>query len=122
MSDRINQKYFYIYIMTNKKNGTLYTGMTDDLLRRVFEHKNNLYKTSFTSIFNLHKLVYFEQTDDVSAAIYREKQIKKWNRDWKLKLIEDMNPNWNDLYYFYGGKEYEKNLDINELRKLYGNS
>jgi putative endonuclease len=94
--------------------------MTNDLLRRVFEHKHKL-NEGFTSDFDLHKLVYFEQTDCVDAAIQREKNLKAWKRDWKLKLIEDMNPKWNDLYYEYGGKEYEENLDINELKEKYKN-
>ncbi len=112
-------KYYYVYIITNRRNGTLYVGLTNDLLRRIFEHKHKLSK-SFSSIYDLHKLVYFEQTDLVDAAIQREKQLKAWKRDWKLKLIEEMNPKWNDLYYEYGGKDYEESLDINELREKYG--
>ncbi len=82
--------------MTNKRNGTLYTGITNDLERRVYEHKHKLVK-GFTSKYNLMRLVYYEDTDDVSAAIAREKQIKGWLRRKKLALIESMNPEWKDL-------------------------
>lgn len=83
--------------MTNKPNGVLYVGMTNDLIRRVFEHKNHIAK-GFTDSYNLTKLVWFEQTDDVMSAISREKQLKNWHRDWKIELIENGNREWNDLY------------------------
>lgn len=89
-------KDYYIYILTNKKNGTLYIGVTNNLMRRIYEHKNGIVK-GFTKKYNLDKLVYFEQTTDINAAIMREKRLKKWNRDWKLKLIESINPEWKDL-------------------------
>jgi len=88
---------YYVYILTNKKNGTLYIGMTNNLLRRMYEHKHNLV-SGFTSKYNIHQLVYFEQTEDILSALQREKQLKKWNRSWKIKLIESNNPNWIDLY------------------------
>ena len=88
---------YYIYIMTNKPNGVLYIGMTNDLIRRVFEHKNHIVK-GFTDSYNLTKLVWFEQTDDVMSAIAREKQLKNWHRDWKIELIENSNREWDDLY------------------------
>ena len=81
--------------MTNK-SGTLYTGVTNNLERRVFEHKNRLVD-GFTKKYNITKLVYFEETSDISAAIYREKQIKGWARQKKIALIESMNPDWRDL-------------------------
>ena len=83
--------------MANKRNGTLYVGITNDLLRRVYEHKNNLIE-GFTKKYNVKHLVYYEECEDVNSAIFREKQLKKWNRKWKLNLIEGFNPNWNDLY------------------------
>ncbi len=83
--------------MTNKIYGTLYIGVTNDLLRRVFEHKEGKTK-GFTSKYGLNKLVYYDESGDVNAAIRREKQLKKWNRQWKINLIEELNPNWNDLY------------------------
>ena len=86
-----------VYILASQRNGTLYTGVTSDLIRRVWEHKNNQ-TAGFTSKYTIHRLVYFEQHEDMNAAITREKQIKKWNRAWKLRLIEELNPNWNDLY------------------------
>ncbi|MEM9242924.1 MAG: GIY-YIG nuclease family protein [Pseudomonadota bacterium] len=86
-----------VYIMASQCNGTLYTGVTSDLIKRVWEHKNNLTE-SFTKKYNVHRLVYFELHDDMYSAITREKQIKKWNRIWKLKLIEKYNPLWKDLY------------------------
>jgi len=90
-------KTYFIYIMASKKNGTLYIGMTSNLIRRVYEHKNNLIE-GFTKKYRVHTLVYYEHTTDVNAAIMREKQMKKWKREWKINLIEKENPNWNDLY------------------------
>ena len=89
--------YSYVYIMASKKNGTLYVGVTSDLIKRVYQHKNGLI-SGFTEKYKVHKLMYFEQYEDISEAIKREKQLKGWLRDWKLKLIEDNNPKWEDLY------------------------
>ena len=89
-------KSYYVYIMTNKKSGALYTGITNNLARRVYEHKEKLI-SGFTSKYNLTKLVFFEETHDVKAAIAREKQIKGWLRKKKIELIESQNPDWNDL-------------------------
>lgn len=88
--------YYYTYIMTNEHNTVLYIGVTNNLERRVYEHKNHLVK-GFTSRYNIHKLVYYEYTTDVTAAIEREKQWKKWNRQKKIRLIERLNPEWLDL-------------------------
>ena len=85
---------YYVYIMANQQGNVIYTGVTNDLCRRVYEHKNHLDKGSFTAKYNVEKLVYFEATSDVEAAITREKQIKGWNRKNKNKLIERKNPNW----------------------------
>jgi putative endonuclease len=90
-------KTYFIYIMASKKNGTLYIGMTNDLIRRVWQHKNDI-NEGFTQKYGIHRLVYFESTHDVQAAITREKQLKKWNRQWKINLIEAENPEWRDLY------------------------
>ena len=89
---------YYIYILANKRNGTLYIGVTSNLVKRVYEHKNNIID-GFTKKYSIHKLVYYEITDDIESAIRREKQLKKWNRKWKLHLIENSNPKWIDLYY-----------------------
>ena len=89
---------YYVYILTNKHRTVLYTGVTNDLIRRVYEHKNHLEKGSFTAKYNVEYLVYFESTADVEAAIQREKQLKGWNRKRKNQLIESKNPTWNDLY------------------------
>ncbi len=89
---------YYIYIMTNAHNTVLYVGVTNDLIRRVYEHKNHLYKGSFTARYNIERLVYFEIATDSYHAIEREKQIKGWNRKRKEKLIESKNPDWMDLY------------------------
>jgi putative endonuclease len=89
-------KDYYIYILTNKKHGTLYIGITNNLMRRIYEHKNGIIK-GFTKKYNLDKLVYFEQTTDINAAIQREKRLKKWNRAWKIELIESINSEWKDL-------------------------
>ena len=88
---------YYIYIMSNKPNGVLYVGVTNDLIRRVYEHRNHLVK-GFTAKYNLEMLVWFEQTDDVNSAIAREKQLKNWHRQWKIDLIEKQNPSWLDMY------------------------
>ena len=85
-----------MYLLTNWNKRVIYVGMTNDLYRRIHEHKNKLVP-SFTSKYNLCKLVYFEQTNDVNAAIAREKEIKNWRRAKKDKLVEKMNPEWNDL-------------------------
>lgn len=90
-------KSYYAYILASKWNGTLYIGITSNLLRRIWEHKNNL-DESFTKKYDVHMLVYYEDTKDVSGALKREKQLKKWNRQWKLELIEKQNPDWKDLY------------------------
>jgi putative endonuclease len=83
--------------MASRKHGTLYAGVTKDLIRRVYEHKTHAVP-SFTSRYNVHRLVWFEIYDDPTNAITREKEIKKWRRDWKINLIEQENPNWVDLY------------------------
>lgn len=90
-------KTYYVYILASKKNGTLYIGVTSDLIKRVWEHKENL-ADGFTKKYGVHNLVYFEQTFDVNSSIAREKQIKNWKREWKIALIEKENPKWNDLY------------------------
>ena len=90
-------KTYYVYILASKRNGTLYTGVTNDLKRRVWEHKHNLVK-GFTKEYRVHILVYFEQHEDIEQAILREKKIKRWKREWKLDLIEKDNPDWKDLY------------------------
>ena len=89
---------YYVYILTNEKGNVLYTGVTNDLIKRVFEHKHHLDQGSFTARYNVEKLVYFEMTSDVKAAIEREKQIKGWNRKRKNQLVESMNPEYKDLY------------------------
>ena len=85
-----------VYILASKKNCTLYIGVTSNLPKRVWEHKNNLIP-GFTQKYQVHKLVYFEQTCDMRSAITREKQLKHWNRQWKIELIERANPDWLDL-------------------------
>ena len=85
-------------ILTNKYCTVLYTGVTNDLIRRVYEHKNHVDKNNFTSKYNVDKLVHFEETSDIRAAIEREKQIKSWSRDKKTSLIMERNPEWTDLY------------------------
>ena len=89
---------YYVYILSNNTNTTIYTGVTNDLLRRVYEHKHEMAEESFTAKYKVHKLVYYEATSDVRSAIQREKQIKGWIRAKKNKLVETMNPTWQDLY------------------------
>ena len=86
-----------VYILASQRNGTLYTGVTSDLVKRVWEHKNDAAE-GFSKRYGVHILVYFEFHSDMLAAITREKQIKKWNRDWKIKQIELTNPDWRDLW------------------------
>lgn len=86
-----------VYILASQRNGTLYIGVTSDLIKRIWEHKNDVVE-GFTQKYKVHQLVYFEQHQDMLAAITREKQIKKWNRAWKLALIEKNNPDWRDLW------------------------
>ena len=88
---------YYVYILTNKTNRVLYTGVTNDLKRRIYEHRNKL-ADGFTKKYNVHKLVYFDYTTDVRSAISREKQIKGWTRAKKEALIDEFNPEWQDLY------------------------
>ncbi len=90
-------KTYYVYILASKRNGTLYIGVTDNLIKRIYQHKNNLVE-GFTKKYHVHILVYYEQTNAVTAAITREKQLKNWNRKWKIALIEKENSAWKDLY------------------------
>ncbi|MCP4393619.1 MAG: GIY-YIG nuclease family protein [Alphaproteobacteria bacterium] len=87
----------YVYIITNKRNGTLYVGVTSNLQKRIYEHKDGTFD-GFSKKHELKMLVYYEVFEDIENAITREKHIKKWNRKWKLKRIEEMNPEWEDLY------------------------
>ena len=89
-------KTYYVYILASKRNGTLYIGVTNDLKRRLYEHRNNLID-GFTKRYKVHHLVYYESVNDVYAALQREKQFKRWTRKWKLELIEKTNPEWHDL-------------------------
>jgi putative endonuclease len=88
---------YYVYLLASKKHGTLYLGVTNDIVRRVHEHRTDAVK-GFTSRYGVHKLVWLEIYDDALTAIAREKQLKKWRRDWKVRLIEEHNPAWDDLY------------------------
>ena len=90
-------KEYWVYILASKRNGTLYVGVTSDLNRRIYEHRQMLIE-GFTKKYNITHLVYAEGFQDINDAIHREKCIKKWNREWKLKLIEEHNPDWRDLY------------------------
>ncbi|MFA6917742.1 MAG: GIY-YIG nuclease family protein [Candidatus Gracilibacteria bacterium] len=92
-----NMRDYYVYILASKKNGVLYIGVTNDLIKRIYEHKNN-FIDGFTKKYKVHKLVYYEKTSDILSAIEREKRLKKWERNWKIELIEKTNPDWNDLY------------------------
>jgi putative endonuclease len=95
----MNKEYtYYVYILTNHRNGTLYIGVTNSLLRRTLEHKFKENKKSFTDKYNISILVYYETYQSIEDAIQREKQLKKWNRDWKIKIIEEQNPTWRDIF------------------------
>ena len=86
-----------VYILASRRHGTIYVGVTSDLVKRIWEHKNNVVE-GFTKKYGVHELVYFEMHADMAQAIQREKRIKKWNRVWKIELIEKENPDWNDLW------------------------
>jgi putative endonuclease len=88
---------YYVYMLASGRHGTLYVGVTNDLARRIFEHKEKLTK-GFTSTYDVTRLVWYESYEQITEAISREKAIKKWHRDWKIRLIEEMNPEWEDLY------------------------
>ena len=87
----------YVYILASRKHGTLYIGVTSNLVQRIWQHKHNQVE-GFTSKYSVHHLVYYEISESIRTAIEREKQLKKWNRQWKINLIESMNPEWWDLY------------------------
>lgn len=95
--DRKNTRTNWVYIMTNRRNGTLYTGSTSDLISRVEDHRA-MQIPSFTSTYKLTRLVWFEFAVDMDSALVRERRIKRWRRDWKVNLIQEMNPDWRDLY------------------------
>ena len=86
-----------VYILASKRNGTLYIGVTSNLIKRIWEHKNNIVQ-GFTKQYNVHDLVWYEMHENMESAIAREKTLKEWKRIWKLELIESSNPDWNDLY------------------------
>ena len=88
---------YWVYILASRKHGTIYISVTNDLVRRVYQHKNKFTK-GFTSQYGVRRLVWFETYDDIAAAIEREKELKKWRREWKINLIERDNPDWDDLY------------------------
>jgi putative endonuclease len=90
-------KEYYVYILASRKNGVLYVGVTGDLRKRVYEHREELVE-GFTKKYKIHRLVYYEATSNVQAALDREKHIKNWLRSWKIELIEKSNPEWRDLY------------------------
>lgn len=92
-----NSKIYFVYIMASAPRGTLYIGVTNDLIKRVNEHKQGT-GSRFTHDYAIHRLVYYEMTTDIEAALMREKRLKKWNREWKINLILSMNPDWKDLY------------------------
>ena len=95
---------YYLYILASRKNGTLYVGVTNNLIRRVFEHRNKLLG-GFTAKYGVHDLVYMETYDDIEQAIVREKRVKRWRRAWKIELIEKDNKNWDDLWPLFANAD-----------------
>ena len=91
-------KSYYLYILASDRNGTLYIGVTSDLIKRIQQHKTKI-MDGFSKKYDVRKLVHYEQTENIYSAIAREKALKKWNRAWKINLIEQNNPNWDDLYF-----------------------
>ncbi len=94
----MREKQYAVYILTNKRNGTLYIGVTNNLKRRVYEHREKATR-GFTERYGLSKLIYYELGEDVRSAIHRETCLKRWKRSWKIEIIEKMNPTWKDLYF-----------------------
>jgi len=92
-----SERYYWVYILASRLGGTLYIGVTNNLVRRIFQHRTGLVP-GFTKQYSVHRLVYFEPHTDIKVAIRREKRLKRWNRAWKIRLIEENNPNWDDLY------------------------
>jgi putative endonuclease len=92
-----SDRQYWVYILASRPNGTLYTGVTNDLVRRIYEHKNDIFE-GFTKRYGVQTIVRFERFDEINAAIRREKLIKRWRRAWKLQLIEQENPQWRNLY------------------------
>jgi putative endonuclease len=88
---------YFVYIMASQRHGTLYVGVTNNLIRRVYEHREKI-TPGFTSKYNVNRLVWFDQTDSIEAAIQHEKRLKHWQRAWKIEMIEKANPHWEDLY------------------------
>lgn len=114
MKDATTKKQPAVYILASRPNGTLYTGMTGDLVRRVWEHRSGLVE-GFTKRYRVHRLVYFEIHGHINEAIRREKQIKKWRRAWKIDLIEESNPRWRDLWpTIISGEEVDSRLRGND--------
>jgi len=97
----MTQKNYYVYMLASQKYGTLYVGVTGNLIRRIYQHAEQV-MDSFTKKYNVHQLVYYEIHEDINEAILREKKIKKWNRQWKIRLIERSNPHWMDLSHELG--------------------
>ena len=93
----MDERQYYVYILASERYGTLYIGVTNDLVRRVWEHKNDVLE-GFSQEYSTHRLVWYEVHEDPYEAITREKRLKKWNRDWKVNLIQTTNPSWDDLY------------------------
>ena len=104
--EHLSMKKYYVYMMTNKNNTVLYIGVTNNLVRRVYEHKKNLIE-GFTKKYNCHKLVWFAETESVESAILQEKRMKKWKREYKENVINQLNPEWKDLYFEIIPKERE---------------
>ncbi|MDI9314143.1 MAG: GIY-YIG nuclease family protein [Hydrotalea sp.] len=98
----ITEKWPAVYILASAKHGTLYVGVTSDLITRMHQHKNGWFE-GFAKKYNVKRLVYYEKFDDMATAIERETKLKKWNRAWKIKLIEDKNPDWRDLLKDFSG-------------------
>ncbi len=100
----MNEKTFYVYILAKGRNSTFYVGVTSDLIKRMWEHKNNI-NCNFTTQYGVNALVYYEIYHDAESAITREKRLKRYNRPWKMRLIEEINPQWKDLYddFFIAG-------------------
>ena len=106
-------KQFYIYILASKRNGTLYIGVTSNIVQRLWQHKNNVVK-GFTKKYSVKILVYYEVHANAESAIIREKQLKKWRRKWKLRLIEEKIPHWNDLYNEISHRKLDSRLRGND--------
>lgn len=113
------RKHYYVYLLADRYRGIFYIGVTDDIIRRVWEHKQRM-RDGFTKRYGIDRLVYYECIDNAEEAMRRERRLKRWNREWKIEAIEKMNPEWNDLYNVIAEELAEQDPRSHSLRSFGG--